>query len=447
VNVTPKGLAAWSKVSTIEASHFDPNTAYIAVDRHRLDDFSPYIYATHDAGRSWTLIASGIAQGGTLNAINVVREDSERRNLLFAGTERGMFVSFDTGASWQPLQNGLPATSVRDIDIHGDDLVIATHGRGFYVLDDIEPLRELATSPATSPRLFAPAVAVRFRSSGFAGTPMPKDEPMALNPPDGATIDYILPPHVKGPVKLEIADAKGLGVRAFASDKPAAAPDLSKIRSTPDWIATPTPLRITEGQHRFVWDLHYQKPQGLDTDEREEKGVWAPPGRYMIRLTANGATFTQWLIVKPDPRVHAKITDYQHEFALALQVENARVRAAAALKEAKRLHDQLQAQAGKAAGAGRLRLLALDQALMRLADLTLEDPRNSMPPEALPQNALSGLVDGLEKLADAVDGADGAPTPDAESGFRQRAAMLATTLAEWSSLKAQMTAALGKAAH
>lgn len=451
LNVTPKGLPAWSKVGTIEPSHFDSNTAYIAVDRHRLDDFAPYVYATHDGGRTWTLIANGIASGGTLNAVNVVREDSARRTLLFAGTERGMFVSFDAGADWQPLQNGLPATSVRDIDIHGDDLVIATHGRGFYILDDIAPLRELATNAAAGPRLFPPAVATRFRANGydeFAGTPMPKDEPMASNPANGAMIDYVLPARIKGTVKLQITDANGLAVRALASDKPPPAPDLTAIRSTADWVVLPTPLRATPGQHRFVWDFRYKKAKELSSSEnRDEDGVWAPPGRYTVSLFLNGQTFTQPLIVRPDPRVHARPADYQHEFALARQIENARVRIADALKDATRLHKELQKRMANAAAKDKQRMLALDQALMRIAEPPPDDPYHSVPPEALPQSSLSALSDGFEKLADAVDGADGAPTPDAESGFRQRTDSLASTLAHWSAIEMQINATLANRAH
>src|SRR5205814_604286 len=153
------------------------------------------------------------------NAVNVVREDPVRRGLLFAGTERSVFVSFDDGDSWQPLRNGLPPTSVRDIEIHGDDLVIATHGRGFYILDDIAALRALASAANSGARLFPPAVAWRFRQSGFTGTPMPKDEAMAPNPPDGASIDYVLPAQLRGPVRLAILDAHGAVVRRFSSDK------------------------------------------------------------------------------------------------------------------------------------------------------------------------------------------------------------------------------------
>jgi photosystem II stability/assembly factor-like uncharacterized protein len=440
-NVTPKDLAPWSKIGTIEPSHFDPNTAYIAVDRHRLDDPAPYIYATHDAGRTWQAIANGVAVGSALNSVNVVREDLVRRGLLFAGTERGVFVSFNDGAEWQPLQSGLPPTSVRDIDIHGSDLAIATHGRGFYILDDIEPLRELAQHNQSGTRLFAPAPAIRFRASGFTGTPMPKDEPMAANPPDGAPIDYVLPAHVRTPVRLTITDAKNLPVRVYSSDKAAPKLDAGKLDTAPEWVPVPVPLRTTPGEHRFYWNFHYEKPAGIDGERYD--GVWAPPGRYIVTLTVDGQAYKQWLEVKPDPRVHAKPADYQHEFALAQQIENARVRASAALKDAQALHQQLTQKAAKADAASKARLLAFDAALMRLSELP-PDTAHSGPPAPTSPNGLTGHLDDFGKLADAVDGADGAPTPDAESGCRQRMQSLATLLVQWNSLKTQISIALKK---
>ena len=202
-------LTPWSKIGTIEPSHFDPNTAYAAIDRHRIEDQAPHILRTRDGGRTWQEIDNGLPNSGGPNSVNVVREDPVQRGLLFAGTERGLFVSFDDGEHWQPLQNGLPTTSVRDITIHGDDLVIATHGRGFYVMDDIVPLRSLAADPARATRLFPVATAIRVNEPTFTGTPMPKDEPMAQNPPLGAYIDYNLQSAPRTPVIIRIFDASG----------------------------------------------------------------------------------------------------------------------------------------------------------------------------------------------------------------------------------------------
>ena len=353
-----------------------------------------------------------------------------------------MFVSFDDGADWQPLQSGLPPTSVRDIDIHGNDLVIATHGRGFYIMDDIEPLRELALGAQPGARLFAPVPAIRFRASTFTGTPMPKDEPMAPNPPDGAYIDYVLPAQVKGAVHLAITDAKGAPVRSYASDKNSPPPDLAKIHTAPEWIPVPIPLRTTRGEHRFVWDLHFDKPAGID-DERYD-GVWAPPGKYVVTLSFGATSLKQGFEVRPDPRIHAKPVDYQREFALARQIESARVRVAAALKEAQKLHGALLQKAAKADAIHKPVLLALDGALMHLADLPPEDTRNAPPDSALSPDGLEGISSGLADLARGADGADGSPSPDVESGFRLRTQMLAQALVQWGALKPQIEAALRK---
>src|SRR5947209_3308359 len=222
-DVTPGALTPWSKVGIIEASHFSADSAYLAVDRHRLDDFRPYVYRTHDGGRTWTAAANGIPDGSFVNA---VREDPVRKGLLYAGTEKGVYVSFDDGDHWQPLPQGLPVTSVRDIDVHGADLVAATHGRAFWVMDDVTPLRQVEAPSAAALQLFAPAEAPRVRPAGFTGTPMPKDEPMAANPPAGAAVDYVVGAATTGPLVLRILDAQGAEVRRFASDDRRPPPDL-----------------------------------------------------------------------------------------------------------------------------------------------------------------------------------------------------------------------------
>jgi len=440
-NVTPKDLAPWSKIGVIEPSHFDNDVAYIAVDRHRLDDFAPYIFRTRDGGRNWTPIAKEIADGGVLNSVNVVREDWQRRGLLFAGTERGMYVSFNDGDSWQPIQRGLPPTSVRDIEIHGDDLAIATHGRSFYILDDIAPLRALAGDAAEGARLFPPGAAIRFRASEFTGTPMPRDEPLAPNPPDGAAIDYLMPAHVTQPVRLEILDAQGAVVRRFSSDKSAPPPDLSKIKTAPEWLEKPVPPGTLPGHHRFVWDLHYESP-GLAHGEREEKGVWAPPGRFVVVLSVDGKDFRQPLELDADPRVKATADDYAREFALAKQIENARIRVRAALDDAKALHEKLAKLMHDAAPANRSKLVAFDARLNALEDFEPADPRHSPPVSTQAPGSLQDLGNAFDTLEQAVDGSDGAPTPDAQAGFRQRTQMLEATLSAWSNLKPQIKSAV-----
>jgi len=387
-DVTPRGMTAWSKIGVVEPSHFDPEVAYIAVDRHRLDDFAPHIMRTRDGGGTWTEIVGGLADGGVLNAVNVVREDPVRRGLLYAGTERGAFVSFNDGESWAPLKTGLPVTSVRDIDVHGVDLVIATHGRGFYVMDDIEPLRELAEAGGGATRLFKPAPAVRVRVPAFTGTPMPKDEPMAANPPAGAYIDYTLERTPAEPVEIEISDAQGDLAGKFSSADAPPPLDLAKLPVAPEWVVPPRPPSTSPGANRFVWDLHYPAPATLKSDFRES-GVWAPPGRYMVTLTVGGHVFKQPLDVLADPRARTSPAAAARQFALARAIEADRVKARAALASAK-------------------------------ADPTEKDATE----------ALGALSEQLDKLAAAVDGADGAPTPDAESGYRQASAALAAAAAK-----------------
>jgi photosystem II stability/assembly factor-like uncharacterized protein len=445
-DVTPQALAPWSKIDIIEASHFDAGTAYIAVDRHRLDDFAPYVYRTRDAGKTWTLMVNGIAKSGTLNAINVVREDPVERRLLFAGGESGVFTSFDDGASWQPLANGLPPTSVRDINVHGSDLVIATHGRGFCILDDIAPLRALAREAIRGARLFPPAAAYRVRATGFTGTPMPKDEPMAPNPPNGAVVDYVVPAKANGPVQLGILDASGATVRRYSSADKTAPDEPSKRKIAPEWIEKPVPLRTSAGQHRFVWDLHYSAPAGLSSDEEHEaKGVWAPPGRYTVVLTVAGQSFRQPLELRADPRIKAGAADYARAFALARDIERARLDAHKALRDAESLHAKLTKAGTGANGERRDALANLDRQLMQVAGLVADEPRWASPEPDHAWGTLHDISGDLDRLADAADGADGAPSPDAEGGYKQRKAALAVALRGWNSLEKKIKAALRKA--
>lgn len=436
-NVTPKALGAWSKVGTVEPSHFDPEVAYVAIDRHRLDDFAPYIYRTRDGGRTWTSISTGLADGGVLNAVNVVREDPAQKGLLYAGTERGAFVSFDDGDHWQPLQNGLPRTSVRDITLHDTDLVMATHGRGFYIMDDIAPLRALAADASAGGRLFAPAPAIRLHEPPFVGTPMPKDEPIAQNPPDGASIDYVAPGAKPSDVTIAILDAQGGTVARFASSDPAPPPDLAKIEAAPEWMARPGPPSAKPGQHRFVWDLHYAKPAGLGD---EADGVWAPPGRYTVELTVDGKSYRQPLEVRPDPRVKASLSDLQAEFALARQIEQARIRVRAALAETAKQKAALMAQIQAADTAHKADLQAKAAQLDALADTPTDSARKMVGRPNPSPLGLADIAEQLDKLATAVDGADGAPTPDDRAGFAKTSQALEATLARWTALKSSLGA-------
>ena len=263
-------------------------------------------------------------------AVNVVRADPVRRGLLYAGTERGVHVSFDDGEHWQSLKANLPVTSVRDIDVHGDDVVIATHGRGFWILDDVSPLRQAIDVPADATSwLFRPAVARRLRAEVWEGTPFPKDEPTALNPPAGAYVDYVLRTPPRGPVELEIADASGALVRRYSSADAPRAFDPQRTLVAAEWFKAPSTLATTPGMHRFVWPLHHPPLPALAGGDAFADGVWAPPGEYTVTLVVDGLRQSQPLTVTPDPRVALAPEAYRAQFELAREVEGLQAAAAA----------------------------------------------------------------------------------------------------------------------
>jgi len=419
-NVTPPQLTPWSKVGTIEPSHFDPKVAYAAIDRHRIEDQGPHILRTRDGGQSWQEIDNGLPNSGGPNSVNVVREDPVARGLLYAGTERGLFISFDDGDSWQPLQSGLPTTSVRDITVHANDLVIATHGRGFYVMDDIVPLRSLAVAPANATRLYPVATAIRVNEPGFTGTPMPKDEPMAPNPPLGAYFDYVLAAQPATPLTIRILDSRNAVVKTFSSTDPVKPIDLSKLGVAPEWVIQPSPPAATPGHHRFVWDLHYAGPAAFK-DDRSFGGLWAPPGRYTVELDVDGKQLRQPFDIAPDPRISVSQADFDAQFQLARLVEMARVRAHSILKESEGLKGKL-----KATNPG-----AIEQ---------IDTVIGTAPPILGKSDVatLLGVSDRLDTLASAVESADGAPSPDELRGFATLSAALDALEKRWTALRAQL---------
>jgi photosystem II stability/assembly factor-like uncharacterized protein len=355
-NVTPAGLGAWSKVTQIEASHFDPAEAWAAVDRHRLEDYKPYVYRTRDFGKTWSLVADGLSEPAYLNSI---KEDPHKKGLLFAATELSVAVSFDDGDHWQPLKQNLPAVSVRDLAVHGDDLAIATFGRGFWIMDDITPLRQISEATAAADAvLFQPADAIRLNAEGFFGTPFPPEEPQAKNPPDGATIDYWL--KSPGEVTLEILDARGAPVRKYAStDAPRAG--RGGAQAVADyWIAPPVRLTGNPGHNRFEWDLRYTLPagEGGGSFGRGGQGPQVMPGTYQVKLTAAGRTYTQPLRVKLDPRSTATPLDIQKQYDLSMSI----------LRDMKRVADATaEAAAARRALAGKPDAAQLEGAIARIA--------------------------------------------------------------------------------
>jgi photosystem II stability/assembly factor-like uncharacterized protein len=326
-DVTPKALTPWSKVTQIDASHFDAARAYISVSRFRLDDPAPLVFRTRDGGKSWTNISAGLS-----DSVNVVREDPVQRGLLYAGTERDVYVSFDDGDDWQPLTLNLPHTSMRDLAVHGDDLIVATHGRAFWILDDITPLRQLGAgrADAAAPLLFKPAPAHRLRRDNNTDTPLPPEEPAGQNPPDGAIIDYYLPADAAGTATLEILTASGGPVRTYASDATPEPVNPKDLNVPMYWVRQPRVLPATKGMHRWVWDLHYPPPDAVrhqypisaiahDTP-RLPLGPSALPGTYTVKLTVGGRSYTQPLVLKMDPRVRTPLVGLREQFSLATKL-------------------------------------------------------------------------------------------------------------------------------
>jgi len=313
-NVTPTAMTSWSRVTGIEGSHRDQAEAYAAVDRHQLSDFRPHIYRTRDQGKTWQEITRGLPPNGY---VHVVKEDPVRRGLLFAGTERGIHVSFDDGDNWQPLQLNLPTTSVRDLELYGNDLIVATHGRGFWVIDDVSPLRQASDEIARADvYLFKPADAILFNQGSDNGTPTQKDEPQAPNAPNGATIDYYFKSAATGPVSLAILDANGACLAVYASAPLADSGCASTGRgggrggrgaagggipnTSALWRPAPEPFSTDAGTHRIVWS-----PGGTGRGFGGGRGAAsAPPtGTFTARLTVNGQNYTQTFVLKPDPRL------------------------------------------------------------------------------------------------------------------------------------------------
>jgi len=441
-DVTPAALGPWSKVGIIEASPHDAETAYLAVDRHRLDDRRPYVYRTHDGGRHWELIVDGIA---ATHFVNAVREDPVQRGLLYAATERGVYASADDGTHWQALQSGLPRTSVRDLVVKDNDLVIATHGRGFWILDDISALRQLAASPGAATRLFVPAAAVRLRPETFSGTPMPKDEPMAANPPFGAVIDYQLERAPQGPVILTVSDAHGAVVRRYSSADVPSPADAATAGAAPEWLPPPVALAATPGLHRFVWPLHYAAPAALAQGNAYADGVWAPPGEYAVELEVDGQRYRQPLRIVPDPRIALPEAAYAEQFAQARRIEALRATLAHKAADVTTLQKALSARR-TGADAATAKLLDAFQARLTAVSgsVPASNPSNGwwLPPRTL--DSVRFLDGALEALQTAVDGADAAPSRDALAGLAAAEQRLPRVLAACDTLRQRDLAELNR---
>ena len=432
-NVTPSELTPWSKVTHIEASHSDAGTAYAAVDRHRLEDYQPYLYRTRDFGKSWQHAANGIPDGSFLNC---VREDPVRKGLLYACTERGVYVSFSDGDDWQSLQLNLPMTSIRDLVVHDEDLVVATFGRSFWILDDVTPLRQMdAHVAAADAWLFRPQTAIRMRAASDQGSPVPMDESLAANPAEGAVLDYYLREKASTPIQLEIFDAEGKLARRFASDEVLHKTNPIEVPVQMEWVRDPQPLPAEAGMHRFVWDLHYVLPKGVRSSYWGPAGPLAVPGTYTVKLTANGKSSTQPLTIKLDPRVKTQQDALERQFGLASKLAARLGEVSAALQQVGDLQKQIEARKKDAAENAET-LNALQELEDKIAAAMQVDgdaefglfglAAPDKEHEALPK--IAGALTGLLII---VDSADAGPTPDAAMASARWEVVAGDAVARW----------------
>jgi photosystem II stability/assembly factor-like uncharacterized protein len=425
-NVTPKDIPEWAAISLIEASPFDAGTAYIAVDAHKLDNFKPYIFKTSDFGKNWTKIVTGLPENVYVHA---VREDPKRKGLLYAGTETGIFVSFNDGANWQPLQLNLPVTPIHDMVIHDDTLVVATHGRSFWALDGLGPLRQASASIANEDaHLFTPDTAYRTRE----GHSNPRRYPVGENPPSGVILYYYLKEAPKEPAKLELLDANGKVMRAFTSEekKTEGAPDEGERDEPAEHIPAKAGLNL------FVWDLRYELPTKVPLliyDAGEPLGPLALPGKYQARLTVAGKSQTAAFDIKMDPRVQTSPEDLRKQFELMVKLRDRQHEMNTVVIAIRDLRAQLQAierrvgsgDSGKPVAAAcaelRKKIGDIQEQLVQVNSKSSEDQANY-------PTMLNSKVAYLQNV---VDSADTAPTPAEEAVFADLDARLDAQLVKW----------------
>ncbi|MFL6591847.1 MAG: WD40/YVTN/BNR-like repeat-containing protein [Luteimonas sp.] len=434
-DVTPPGVPAWSKIATVDVSALDPGTAYIAVDNHRADDFRPLAWRTHDFGKTWTPIAATLPDGHFVGAL---RADTRRRGLLYAGTDRGVWVSFDDGGHWQSLQRNLPSAIVTDLLVHGDDLIVATQGRSIWLMDDLAPLRQVDAAVVQAPmHLFAPAPALRLRGNQNRDTPLPREEPTGRDPPVGALIDYWLAEDARGPVTLRILDGERTEVRRFSSDDPPEALPAEHYFEE-RWMGTPQRLSPRAGAHRFVWNLRMPRPRvdaynvsiaAVDADAARlvPEGMLVAPGRYTVELAVGGRRQRTALEVVADPRVPVAAPALAQSLALAADVGSALDRESLANGQVQAVQAQLESLGAKASGK-QAAAQALEAFAARLTPL-LEGEG-----EQAPMN-LSVLGGELTALAADLEGSDAAPTTPQRALYATDAERLQQALQLWTALR------------
>jgi photosystem II stability/assembly factor-like uncharacterized protein len=441
-NVTPPGLTSWSKVSMLDAGRFDKGTAYAAINRIRLDDQHPHIYRTHNFGQTWTEVVNGLP----CDPINTIREDPVRKGMLFAGSERAVYVSFDDGDHWQSLRLNMPATSIRDLVIHDDDVVVGTHGRSFWILDNMTPLRQITSELATSDSfLYKPQVAYRVRWNTNPDTPLPPEEPAGNNPPDGAMIDYYLAADASGPVSLEVFDSEKKLVRRYSSADKAEPVREAELDVPTYWLRPPQILSAKAGMHRFIWDMRYAPPEGIprsypiaaiyrDTPS-EPKGPWVLPGEYTVQLTVNGRTYLQPMTVKMDPRVKTPADGIRQQFAIAFGAWDGADQAHSVLGQIRKLRSQLksiQERAGTEAIKGTI--TAVDEKAAALEGKSPPRRRARRGPQPA-EKSLSRVQGELITIMGAADGADSPPTAPVISASAQAQQTLKQLLTQWDELR------------
>ena len=450
-DVTPKQLKPWQKISILDAGHFDKNTAYAAVNTLRLDDLRPHIYRTHDAGATWTEITNGIPNNENTD---VVREDPERKGLLFAGTERAVYVSFDDGDHWQSLRLNMGASSIRDLIIKGDDLCVATHGRGFWILDNITPLRQLQNSLVKAQAvLFRPQTAVRVRWNMNSDTPIPPDEAAGENPPDGAMIDYYIG-STSGPATLEIKDEAGQVVRRYSSADPLPTPDPA-LAIPPYWVRPPQKLAGEPGMHRFLWDMHYAPIPGLQPQypiaavyrntAPEATSPWARPGKYTVILTLGGKSYQQLLTLVMDPRVKTSNADLAEQFKLSKDLYDEWWALNSISESIRRLRSQI-AELGPRVPEGDLKthLNALGEKLQALAGAGGGGPGGGGAVGGGARVSVASATGRLRTLFNLAEEVDVAPTPQVRSAVPDVVKDSRALQQSWQLIKSQDITALNQ---
>jgi photosystem II stability/assembly factor-like uncharacterized protein len=449
-NITPPQISAWQKISVLDASHIDANTAYAAVNTLRLDDLRPHIFRTHDSGKTWTEIVNGIPANENVNA---VREDPVRKGMLFASTERAVYVSFDDGDHWQSLRLNMPASSVRDVIVKGDDLIAATHGRGFWILDNISPLRQLTPEVTNAAaHLFAPQTAVRVRWNSNTDTPLPPDEPAGENPPDGAIIDYYIAASNSAPVTLEIRDVRGAVARRFSSADPVPPPD-PMLAIPRYWVRPPQSLAATPGMHRFLWDMHYAPMPGIKPSypiaaiphntAPDTISPWVNPAQYTAVLNAGGKSYTQSLKVEMDPRVKTPASDLDTQFKYSKQLYDDAVKLGPALQELASIRAQIEAIENRKPSAEVTS--ALDALSKKLQEVGGGGEGRGRRPGR--EDNLGSVRASLLGLMGIMQDADVAPTKQATDAIPDLEKSIPTLLQKWEAVKAQNVSATNTILH